>query len=343
MRPGKSFTGASVWLGTMRARVLLFVLAVALVAASCSGDDDRGSGATAAPTTTVPGSEPVRALTLNVLHGLFCAAETDFCQAPDRAEMIARAVEVADCPELVGFQEIGPRQPEVLPPAMDRVCGGRYELAWQGNSSPDRTMVFTTLPIVDRGFLDLAAFPWEAYRVRVEAPMGPVDFLTTHFASSANNPPCDATVCPPTCPDGIPSNECNAIEVVTALDAAREGAVLQIASGDLNARPDSPTLATFETAGFVDSWLAAGEPECDGATTRGCTGGRDRPENALDGLDVREGRYSTRIDYVLARPGPRCTMNAAAAPFAAEPLTTVFRGLYWPSDHAGVLAELTCD
>jgi endonuclease/exonuclease/phosphatase family metal-dependent hydrolase len=325
----------------MRVRTTLCVLAVALV--SCSGDDGGGGGATAGPTTTVRAGEPVRVLTVNVLHGLFCPAETDYCQAPDRAEMIARAVEGAGCPELVGFQEIGPRQPEVLPPAMDRVCEGRYELAWQGINSPDRTMVFTTLPILDRGFLDLSVFPWEAYWVRVDAPVGAVDFLTAHFASSANNPPCAATVCPPVCPDGMPANECNAIEVVTALDAERGGAVLQIASGDLNARPGSPTLATFETAGFVDAWLSAGEPECAGAATRGCTGGRDRPENALDGLDVREGRYSTRIDYVLVRPGPRCTMNAAAAPFVAEPLARPFRGLYWPSDHAGVLAELACD
>jgi hypothetical protein len=169
-----------------------------------------------------------------------------------------------------------------------------------------------------------------------------VDFLTTHFASSSNNPPCAGDVCPPVCPAGIVANECNAIEVVAALDARRDGAVLQVASGDLNAPPGSPTLSTFKTAGFVDAWLAAGRPECDAATGRGCTGGRDRPENALDGLDVPDGRYRERIDYVLARPGPNCTLDAAAEPFVAEPRAEPFRGLYWPSDHAGVLAELTC-
>jgi hypothetical protein len=117
----------------------------------------------------------VRVLTLNVLHGLFCPQETDFCHAPDRAVMVARAIEAADCPELVGFQEIGPRQPAVVPRAMEQVCDGQYELAWEGINSPDRTMVFTTLPIRDRGFLDLASFPWEAYRVRVDTPMGSVD------------------------------------------------------------------------------------------------------------------------------------------------------------------------
>jgi hypothetical protein len=283
-------------------------------------------------------------VTLNVSNGVFCAPETDSCQATDRAEMTARAVEAANCPELVGFQEVGPRQPDALPLAMTRVCKGRYELAWEGGiNSPDRAMVFTTLPILDRGFLDLAAFPWEAYWVRVDAPMGPIDFLTAHFAFRANNPPCDETVCPPVCAAGIPANECHAIEVVTALDADRAGAVLQIVSGDLNARPGSPTLATFESAGYVDTWLAAGEPECDATTGRGCTGDRERPQNALDGLDVADGRYTERIDFVLARPGTGCTMDTSVSPFVAEPLAKPFRGLYWPSDHAGVLAELTCE
>jgi hypothetical protein len=291
-----------------------------------------------------PRPEPIRALTLNVLHGLFCAPETDFCQAPDRALLVARAVEAAGCPELLGFQEIGPRQPAVLPPALQQVCGGRYELAWQASAPPiDRTMVFTTLPILDREYLDLAAFPWEAFRVRVDAPMGPVDFLTTHFASSANNPVCAVNTCPAICPSGITANRCNAIEVVTALNARRGGAVLQIVSGDLNAQPASATLATFEAAGFVDAWQAAGQPECDGTTGRGCTGDRDRPANALDGLDVPDGRYSVRIDYVLARPGPYCTLGAAADTVAAEPLERAFNGLYWPSDHAGVVADLTCE
>jgi hypothetical protein len=260
--------------------------------------------------------------------------------------LVARAVEAAGCPELLGFQEIGPRQPAVLPPALAMVCDGRYELAWNSGAPPvDRTMVFTTLPIVDRGYLNLAAFPWEAFFVRVDTPIGPVDFLTTHFASSSNNPICrvGGMACPPICPPGIRANQCNAVEVVAALDARQSGAALQIASGDLNAEPGTATLTTLESAGFVDAWLLAGRPECDPTTGVGCTGGRDRPANALDGLDVSEGRYSERIDYVLARPGSDCKLSARAEPIAAEPLKKPFRGLYWPSDHAGVLAELTCN
>ncbi|MGQ0826272.1 MAG: hypothetical protein ACT4OX_14785 [Actinomycetota bacterium] len=68
----------------------------------------------------------------------------------------------------------------------------------------------------------------------------------------------------------------------------------------------------------------------------------ERPENLLDGLDVPDGRYSSRIDYVLARPAPDCAFEATPEPFVAVPLAEPFNGLYWSSDHGGVLAELTC-
>lgn len=315
---------------------VVLVLLTAAAAAATPGD----LAASAAP--AAPKAKPLRVATLNVLHGLSCPQENDFCQAPDRAEIIARALEDEGCPQLVGFQEIGPRQEAVVPQAMQRVCDGRYELAWQAVESPiDQAMVFTTLPIRERGYLDIASFPWEAYWVRVRTPLGPVEFLTTHFASSSNNPPCTVEICPPVCPAGIETNQCNALEVVDFF-ATRPDGTLQIASGDLNAPPSDPTLVTFTGAGFVDAWLEAGRPECDPATGRGCTGGRPRPTNPLDGLDVPEGRYAARIDFVLVRAAPNCALRARAEPLFAEPLVEPFRGLYWPSDHAGVLTVLRC-
>jgi endonuclease/exonuclease/phosphatase family metal-dependent hydrolase len=331
-------------------RTRLVVVAAASLAsmslAACS-DDPRTTGSTSsaasisAPTTATT-AEPdvvVRAVTLNVLHGIFCAADTDFCQATDRAVMVAGGIAASGCPELVGFQEIGPAQATAFPEAMAGVCEGRYELAWEAIDSPDRAMIFTTLPIVDRGYLDLAAFPWEAYRVRVATEAGPVDFLTTHFASSVNNPDCTAEICPPVCSIGIPTNECNAHEVVAAMDAL-DGAAIQIVSGDLNATPGSPTVTLLADAGFADGWLASGLAECDPTTGAGCTGDRPRPENALDGLDVTTGRYTERIDYILIRPATRC--DVVSKPMFAEPLETPIAGLYWASDHAGVSTEFTC-
>ena len=73
---------------------------------------------------------------------------------------------------------------------VETLCDGEYTIAWQAVDSPDREMVLSRLPILEQGYLDIANFPWEAYWVRVDAPLGPVDFLTTHFASSSNNPDC---------------------------------------------------------------------------------------------------------------------------------------------------------
>jgi endonuclease/exonuclease/phosphatase family metal-dependent hydrolase len=314
------------------------LVAVVLIAAACTSD---GGGDGAAEERPDGPAEELRVLTLNVLHGLFCPPENDFCQAPDRAELVAAGLERAGCPQLVGFQEVGPRQGTLIPEAAARVCGGRYEVAWQAVDSPDREMILTTLPITDRGYLDIANFPWEAYWVRVTTPLGPADFLTTHFASSANNPPYTAELCPSLCPAGIETNQCHALEVVDFF-AQRDPGTLQIVSGDLNAPPGDPTLTTFIDAGFVDTWLAAGEPECDPATGKGCTGGRERPENALDGLDVPDGRYSERIDYVLAKAPPDCELEPEAEAFFAEPFARPRRGLYWASDHAGVQATLRC-
>lgn len=311
--------------------VVLIAAATAVSAQGAAGD-----------ASSARKTKPLTVATINVLHGLFCPSETDFCNAPDRAETLAQGLEDAGCPQLVGMQEIGPRQEDLVPAAMDKVCGGRYELAWEAvEGSPDREMVFTTLPIRERGFLDIANFPWEAYWVRVKTPLGPVDFLTTHFASSSNNPPCTSQNCPPVCPAGIETNECHALEVTDFYDS-RPAAKLQIASGDFNAQPGDPTIATLTDAGFVDAWLEAGQPECDPVTGSGCTGGRDRPENDLDGLDVPEGRYSSRIDLVLVRAARSCTLRAKAEPIFAEPFAKPFRGLYWTSDHAGVLTELRC-
>ena len=184
-------------------------LAALTVAAACSsGDSDpseaeSGSDATegADSTTEEPAAAPVRVVTLNLLHGFFCPPDTDACQAPDRVRIFTELVEAADCPDLVGLQEIGARLEELLPPAVATLCDGEYTIAWKGGEPAiDREMVLTRLPLVDQGYVDIANFPWEAYWVRADSPQGPVDFLTTHFASSSNNPPCAPDLCPPICP-----------------------------------------------------------------------------------------------------------------------------------------------
>jgi endonuclease/exonuclease/phosphatase family metal-dependent hydrolase len=323
--------------------VLAMVVAALVLGGACTSDDAGSSETdTNAPAQTSPPHAPVWVATLNLLHGLFCPAETDSCQAPDRVQIFAELVEGADCPDIIGLQEIGARLEELLPSAVEGLCGGEYTIAWQGVESPDREMVLTRLPIVDEGYLDIANFPWEAYWIRVDSPQGRVDFLTAHFASSANNPPCAADVCPPICGDGISTNQCHAVEVVDFFDRRPGGARLSIASGDLNATPGSPTLETLTDTGFVDAWLKSGEAECDPVTHLGCTGGGSQPEPFV-GMDTPDGPgYDERIDYVMVRPATGCELAVDAEGFAAEPRAEALNGMWWPADHAGVLAELSC-
>lgn len=345
-----------------RVRWGLPVAAVLLLAAGCasadSSDDGLDDAADDAPDdaageadrdpATETTDEPLQVVTLNLLHGLFCPDETDWCQAPDRVQILAEQLEAAGCPDLVGLQEIGERLGELLPQVLERVCGGEYEIAWQGSASPghglSQQMVLSRRPIIEQGHIELAHFPWEAYWVRVDSEQGPVEFLTAHFASGQNNPPCDPEheECPSYCPAGMITNECHAHQVLDFFDGRSPPAALSIASGDFNAGPHSATVSALLDAGFVDAWLAAGQPECDPATHVGCTGGGDAPEPFV-GMDTEEGPgYDKRIDYIAVRSGPDCELDIDAEAFAAEPRSEALNGMWWPADHAGVLAELRC-
>jgi Endonuclease/Exonuclease/phosphatase family len=327
----------------MRRLLGLALATVVVVLGACSDDGGGGSSdETTDEATDAADSDvsSVRVVTLNLLHGLFCV-DNDFCHAPDRVELLYEQLEAADCPELVGLQEIGPRQEELIPPSLNEVCDGAYELAWEGEEGPDRSMVFSSLPIVDQGYLDLAAFPWAAYWVQVDSDIGSVDFLTTHFASSANNPICAPENCPPICEPGIDTNQCNALEVVEFLDQNADPGGVTIVGGDLNATPGEPTIETFLGADYFDAWIEAGNAECDRDTGEGCTGGGG-DETALEGLDVPTRVMTERIDYLMVRAGGDCTADVEIEGFANEPLEEPVNDLYWVSDHTGLLGTVFC-
>jgi endonuclease/exonuclease/phosphatase family metal-dependent hydrolase len=285
--------------------------------------------------------KPVTIVTFNLLHGLFCPEDTDACQAPDRVQIFGEHLERVGCPDLVGVQEVGPRLEQLLASSVPTWCDGVYDTAWAGSTMPDRVMVLSRLPVVDQGDLDIANVPWEAYWVRARSPQGPVDFLTAHFASSSNNPPCDGTRCPPACPAGISTNECHGIQVAEFL-TARRGAARTVVGGDLNATPGEPTVAHLRDAGFVDGWLAAGKPECDASHRAGCTAGGTAPDPWV-GMNTRAGAgFDERIDYVWVKPGRGCTARVAAKGIATTPAPEPVNGMWWPSDHGGVLATLRC-
>jgi endonuclease/exonuclease/phosphatase family metal-dependent hydrolase len=286
--------------------------------------------------------EPLTVADLNLLHGLFCDPDnTDWCNAPARVEILGQWLEKSKCPDLVGLQEINPRLTELITDLTTQVCAGAYEVvSFPGDNIVDAQMVLSRLPVVEQGHLDIANFPWEAVWVRVDSTQGSVDFITAHFASSSNDPPCDATNCPPVCEPGISTNECHAAEIVEFFDTRPEPADLSILAGDLNARPDEPTLTTLYDADFVDTWVDAGRAECDPETGKNCTGCSEL-DSAFIGMETKDGLdCGSRIDFILVRS--ECSLRAKAAGFAHKPLKQPVDGLYWPSDHRGVQASLTC-
>jgi endonuclease/exonuclease/phosphatase family metal-dependent hydrolase len=328
------------------------IVLVAMLVACSDGDGQArpttttatGTSATSAPRTIDPQSPSLHLVTYNQLHGVLCDRDTDFCRAPDRIEILGRHLEAAGCPDLVGLQEVHPRQDELVADLAERVCGGQYEVASEPVESPDRSVVLSARPIVAQAKLDLAAFPWEAQWVRINTRLGPVDFLTAHFASSSNDPVCTPEVCPPAlCPGDISANQCHARQVVDFLNR-RPGppAALAVVAGDLNATEDEPTLERLRSDGFRDTWELANQPACNPETEAGCTGASTEPPGELFGLDTEEGfRFGERIDYVLIRAAP--TIDAgqvSAAPFAGDPLEEPVGGLYWASDHVGVQARV---
>ena len=242
----------------------------------------------------------------------------------------------AGCPELVSVQEANERIVGLIE-AEAAGCG--YEVVWDGDPGLDREVVLTTLEVVGEQRRVLADRFRSAYLVRVASPIGVVDFLTTHLASGSDDRACSIELCPPPCD---PAGSLRACQSRQVLEFAREAAVpggVTVVGGDLNDVAGSPTLAVFGEAGFVDSHLAAGHPECDAATGGGCTAGRD--DATLDDMADPNSLQRRRIDYLLySAPGRDCAVAGGTGLFNAAPAPG---DLAFPSDHTGVALALACD
>jgi hypothetical protein len=123
-------------------------------------------------------------------------------------------------------------------------------------------------------------------------------------------------------------------------------------SGDMNATPGSNEYETFMSYGWIDTHLAAGNVECEPATGRGCTSGRNEVGSDLEDPAANVNR---RIDYVFIAPGePAASCRLVQAKkrrsglFAAEP--NPFADvcgpsplpICWASDHNGNFGNMRC-
>ena len=103
-----------------------------------------------------------------------------------------------------------------------------------------------------------------------------------------------------------------------------------VVTGDFNCRPGTPVHRSFARAGFVDTYLAAGNEDGTGANTF----------HAFKGARYREARPALgprRIDWILLKD-PRQRVRVGSHLILRD--HEEGSGVY-PSDHYPVLAELT--
>ena len=316
-------------------RVVVLLCATALLVSGCSDDDDDNG------TTAGADADRVRVVSQNLLHGIACPTDTESCALPARVELFVDQLEDAACPELVGVQEANETVVGLLRDQLPASCGDEYEIVWDDDPGIDREVVLTTLPVLGTRRVALAGPLRSAFWVRVASDVGVVDFVSTHLASSSDDRPCDTQTCAPPCVSSDRLNTCQMREVLALVDELASPDAVVVVGGDLNAQPDEPTVDALRAAGFVDTHLAAGNPECDPQTGTHCTTGR--ADEDLDDLTDPQSIQSARIDY-LWRGGSRdCREVEPTGLFAAEPADDGQSGLAYASDHTGVQATIECE
>ena len=320
---------------------------VALVAAA--------SGASAQTTSSASTARDLTVVNYNILHGFFCPPETDGCRAPDRVALFLSQLEAAKCPQVVGLQEVNGNLSGLIKAQLPNVCGGKYTLAFPPTAGNDKELVFTTLKTTGTKILPLPGGLRGASMVELETKLGPVTVVTTHQDGDKTFPACrddiDRYKCPKPCPEGATFSECQTILGEHLADKSGAKKAIRIYMGDFNIPAGTPRYERLKANGWIDSHLAAGNPECEPGTGVQCTAGRN--DNTLTALQDPNAREQERIDFIFVKPPKGCTPKfdttadadrdgLGTGLFAAQPAVNGPSGLVWPSDHTAVSMDLTC-
>ena len=333
----------------MRALTLAFGLVLGLACSSCS--DAPRDAATA----------DVTLADLNFLHGLFCPEGSDDCRLPDRTQLLFDFVVARGCPDVVTLQEIWPPSVALMEPYLASACPFTYELVrGERRTDVDDEAVLSRYPVLSVAQRTLFPRFRRVLHLRVAHPRGDLDVYTTHLGSNADGgpQPCGDD-CPAECvaAGAVTIRDCQAVQMAAFVDETHDPALLGLVSGDFNETPGSFVYDQFTRRGFVDAYLAAGNPECDRATGTGCTSGRADEE--LTELESPVSNETERIDFVfVVPPADPATCAARVVPagddgggtrlFADEPnpfapsCGAAPLPICWPSDHVGVQVALGC-
>jgi endonuclease/exonuclease/phosphatase family metal-dependent hydrolase len=303
-----------------------------------------------------PGSDDrgLRVVNYNLLHGIFCDDGTA-CQAPDRVELFLRRLEAAGCPEIVGLQEINDNLRSLFAAKLPAVCAGDYRAVFADADANDGELVLTTRDPAKAAVLTLPGRLRTASRVELDGPGGPVVLVVTHQDGDKPVPACRDDItryrCPRPCPEGTTFSECQTVMAARLADRGGPRGALRIYMGDFNVPAGSTRHTRLLADGWIDSHLAAGNPECDPASGAQCTAGR--ADNRIAALKDPTAREQERIDFIFVKAPRSCTPvfdpatdadgdGLGTGLFAADPAVDGPGGLVWPSDHTAVSMDLTC-
>jgi endonuclease/exonuclease/phosphatase family metal-dependent hydrolase len=331
----------------MRVRALVMAIALATVTV--------GSALAAGPAPAQSAGKNLTVVDYNILHGIFCPADTASCRASDRVALFLSQLQDAKCPQVVGLQEVSGELAGLIKQQLPGVCGGKYKLAMSVTEGNDKELVFSTLPAKNPKVLQLPGGLRNATRVEVQSDVGPVVLVVTHQDGDKSFPACRNDIerykCPKPCPAGSTFAECQTVLGEGFGDAVGSKQAIRIYMGDFNVPAGTPRYQRLIERGWVDSHLAAGNAECDSATGVNCTSGRN--DVTLTALQDPTARESERIDFIFVKTPKSCTPKydsgadgdgdgTGTGLFAARPAVNGPSGLVWPSDHTAVSMDLSC-
>jgi endonuclease/exonuclease/phosphatase family metal-dependent hydrolase len=326
---------------------MLAVLALGALAHAATG---AGTGVDAARRATRPG---ITVVDLNLLHGAFCPAATNRCDAPNRVNLLGEELQAVGCPDVVGLQEIDRQLDTLLRRKAKTLCHGAYDVVFKPPIGLDTEQVLTKLPVTGQKVVKLFGGFRTASRVDLESDIGPVALVVTHQdgdPATGVGAPC-STHCPPECPPETPAFECQTVAAAGLADAKGDKGTLRILMGDFNVTPASARYQHLVQDGWLDAYFDAGNPECAPATGEGCTSGRD--DKSLTSLQDPSNRETERIDFIFVKPPTGCRPGfdpsedangnrIGTGLFAGTPAPDGPGNLAWPSDHIGVSMDFNC-
>lgn len=336
----------------MRKVVVIGVIAVAsigvmLLPAGARGATEAGASSDA----------NVRIVNYNLLHGVFCEPESDFCQDSDRVELFGQQLEAANCPEVVGLQEINPQLSDLLNDLAKSACDGAYTVVFKdAENGVDAERVLTTLKVKSEKVIDLVGGFRTASRAVLKSPIGPLVVTTTHQDGDPDEPStAGCAICRPPKYDCSPDRgiyECQTDATIALTEDVGGTKAVHVIMGDFNVDATTVRYGHHIEAGYVDSHLEAGNTECVEATGVNCTSGR--ADDTIVALKDPTTKESHRIDMIFVKSSSKCEVvfdgdadedgdGVGTGLFFDEPTVDGPGGIVWASDHTAVSADLSCE